>query len=143
VDQYDGAVASFPGRQITALGLSQQLGQERLYIGFSDGGWSYFTRADGLPSDQFTSVAVDADGTVYAATQCDGLVIASARDNFKSWRHVAGNEQPILAPTGSGLASNVINDVKVPTLIVQEGGYHIDSLEANARSFFGGFASAR
>jgi len=42
VDQYDGAVASFPGRQITALGLSQQLGQERLYIGFSDGGWSYF-----------------------------------------------------------------------------------------------------
>jgi len=42
VDQYDGSVATWADRQITALGLSQQLGQERLYIGFLDGGWSYF-----------------------------------------------------------------------------------------------------
>lgn len=42
VDQYDGSLATWAGRQITSLGLSQQLGQERLYIGFGDGGWSYF-----------------------------------------------------------------------------------------------------
>jgi len=41
VDQYDGSLVSWDNRQITALGLSQQLGQERLYIGFNDGGWSY------------------------------------------------------------------------------------------------------
>jgi len=31
----------------------------------------------------------------------------------------------------------------VPVVIVQEGGYHIESLEANARALFGGFLSRR
>ncbi|MNU09303.1 Acetylpolyamine aminohydrolase [compost metagenome] len=31
----------------------------------------------------------------------------------------------------------------LPTLIVQEGGYHLDSLQANAEQFFGGFLGAR
>ncbi|MDH4558798.1 histone deacetylase family protein [Pseudomonas sp. BN417] len=31
----------------------------------------------------------------------------------------------------------------LPTLIVQEGGYHLDSLRANAEQFFGGFLGSR
>jgi hypothetical protein len=37
VDQYDGSIADFPGKKISAMGLSSQLGQDRLYVGFSDG----------------------------------------------------------------------------------------------------------
>jgi acetoin utilization deacetylase AcuC-like enzyme len=39
-----------------------------------------------------------------------------------------------------GLAIGALN---LPSVIVQEGGYHIDSLEANARAFFTGFLSRR
>jgi acetoin utilization deacetylase AcuC-like enzyme len=39
-----------------------------------------------------------------------------------------------------GLALGGLN---MPTVIVQEGGYHIESLEANAHAFFSGFLSRR
>ncbi|VWC26029.1 acetylpolyamine aminohydrolase [Burkholderia latens] len=29
----------------------------------------------------------------------------------------------------------------LPTVIVQEGGYHLETLDTNARAFFGGFAA--
>ena len=37
--------------------------------------WTYYTRADGLPSDQIQCLAFARDGTVYLGTQCDGVVI--------------------------------------------------------------------
>ncbi len=36
-----------------------------------------------------------------------------------------------------------IGALRMPIVIVQEGGYHLESLEANARAFFGGFLSRR
>jgi acetoin utilization deacetylase AcuC-like enzyme len=44
---------------------------------------------------------------------------------------------------GFGKLGAQIGALKLPTLIVQEGGYHIDTLEANARAFFGEFGAAR
>jgi acetoin utilization deacetylase AcuC-like enzyme len=40
---------------------------------------------------------------------------------------------------GFGRLGTMIGTLDLPTVIVQEGGYHIDSLEANARAFFSGF----
>jgi hypothetical protein len=41
-DQYDGALAHWAGRKITALSVSGASGTDRLYIGFEDGGWDWF-----------------------------------------------------------------------------------------------------
>src|SRR5215469_12816703 len=38
VDQYDGALAHWPGRQMTALSVTSAFADERLYCGFADGG---------------------------------------------------------------------------------------------------------
>jgi acetoin utilization deacetylase AcuC-like enzyme len=39
---------------------------------------------------------------------------------------------------GFGTLGAKIAQLNVPVLVVQEGGYHVESLEANARSFFAG-----
>jgi acetoin utilization deacetylase AcuC-like enzyme len=44
---------------------------------------------------------------------------------------------------GFGKLGRKIGALKLPTLIVQEGGYHIDTLEVNAQSFFAGFSGGR
>lgn len=44
---------------------------------------------------------------------------------------------------GFGKLGAQIGALKLPTLIVQEGGYHIDTLEVNARAFFDGFGAGR
>jgi acetoin utilization deacetylase AcuC-like enzyme len=44
---------------------------------------------------------------------------------------------------GFGRLGGAIGALNLPTLIVQEGGYHIDTLEVNARAFFGGFSAGR
>ena len=71
--------------------------------------WTYFTRADGLPSDQANALAFSADGTLYVGTQCDGIAIASPDDNYKSWRSVPGPSSVLNAPVGTGLPSALIN----------------------------------
>jgi len=40
-DQWDGALAAWPGRKISCLGVSGASGADRLYIGFTDGGWDW------------------------------------------------------------------------------------------------------
>ena len=75
--------------------------------------WSYYTRLDGLPSDQANAIAFDAEGNIYVGMQCDGLAIALAREGYKTWRPVVG---PLRMPTvsrGSGLPSSMVNDVLV------------------------------
>jgi hypothetical protein len=42
VDQYDGAIAWWPNRRVSALGVSNASGTDRLYVGFTDGGYSWF-----------------------------------------------------------------------------------------------------
>jgi acetoin utilization deacetylase AcuC-like enzyme len=44
---------------------------------------------------------------------------------------------------GFGRLGEAIGSLKLPSVIVQEGGYHLESLEANARAFFGGFMEKR
>jgi hypothetical protein len=41
-DQWDGAEAHWDNRQATAMGVSSASGQDRLYVGFSDGKWDWF-----------------------------------------------------------------------------------------------------
>jgi hypothetical protein len=75
--------------------------------------WHYITRADGLPSDQSNAIAFDADGNVYLGTQCDGIAMANAADNYKTWRTVTGPDQAPLVPAGPGLPTSLINDLLV------------------------------
>ena len=75
--------------------------------------WSYFTRAEGLPSDQANSMAFDAAGNIYVATQCEGIAIAMAADNYATWRNVRGPDTEPLTPNGTGLPSNLMNDIIV------------------------------
>lgn len=74
--------------------------------------WRYYTRAEGLPSDQIQALAFDSTGTLYAGTQCDGLVIAHGTD-YADWRIVPGPAQMPLAGVGEGLPSAQVNDVLV------------------------------
>jgi acetoin utilization deacetylase AcuC-like enzyme len=71
--------------------------------------------------------------------QPDALVLALGFDIYKD------DPQAMVAVTteGFGRLGEAIGALKLPTVIVQEGGYHLDSLEANARAFFGGFAAGR
>lgn len=96
--------------------------------------WTYYTRADGLPSNQIQAMAFAKDGTLYAGTQCDGLTICTperstsnaqvstsnqriepdeGRLEYKTWRVVPGAKQMPMLPSGEGLPSNLINDVLV------------------------------
>ena len=75
--------------------------------------WTYFTRAEGLPSDQANAIAFDRDGNIYAATQCDGIALAASAGGYKSWRVAAGSEEAPTVPRGDGLPTNSTNDVLV------------------------------
>ncbi len=69
----------------------------------------------------------------------DALVLALGFDIYRE------DPQSKVAVTteGFGRLGGAVGALRLPTVIVQEGGYHIASLEANARAFFGGFGEAR
>jgi acetoin utilization deacetylase AcuC-like enzyme len=69
----------------------------------------------------------------------DALVLALGFDIYKD------DPQAQVAVTTEGFArlGEAIGALGLSSVIVQEGGYHLDSLEANARAFFGGFARGR
>jgi sugar lactone lactonase YvrE len=75
--------------------------------------WTYYTRSDGLPSDEATSLAFDQHGNLYVGTQCDGIVMANASDGYKYWRPVTGPDEEPNAPKDDGLPTNLINDLLV------------------------------
>ena len=76
--------------------------------------WTYATRAQGLPADQAAALAFASDGTLYVATQCDGVAVASPADNYATWRVVAtGPTREPVEATGAGLPSNLVNDLRV------------------------------
>ncbi|MNY75624.1 Acetylpolyamine aminohydrolase [compost metagenome] len=43
-----------------------------------------------------------------------------------------------VSTAGFGRLGRAVAALGLPTLVVQEGGYHLDSLAANATAFFGG-----
>jgi acetoin utilization deacetylase AcuC-like enzyme len=69
----------------------------------------------------------------------DALVLALGFDIYKDdpQSHVD------VTTEGFGRLGAAIGALALPSVIVQEGGYHLESLESNARAFFGGFAAAR
>lgn len=75
--------------------------------------WSYYTRTEGLPSDQANSLAFSADGILYVGTQSDGIALADASSGYKVWRSVRGPEQLPTRPSGEGLPTCLINQVVV------------------------------
>jgi sugar lactone lactonase YvrE len=75
--------------------------------------WSYYTSADGLPEDQANSISFDPQGNVYVGTQCYGIAMAKAADDYKKWTVVSGPVQPPLTPNGSGLPTSLINGLLV------------------------------
>lgn len=99
--------------------------------------WRYQGRFTGLPSDQIQALAFASDGTVFVGTQCDGLAIGSPKDDYSKWQTVNGpGDMPVYA-AGSGLPSDVINDV----LVTQDGtvyvatGYGLARSDDNGRSW--------
>jgi len=102
------------GSRVFALAVSPKDGgvwgaTEAGLFRYQNSHWTYFTRAEGLPSDQANALAFDTDGTLYVGTQCDGIAIASPADNYKSWRVVPGPRQMPSAANGNGLPSALIN----------------------------------
>jgi len=76
---------------------------------YEQGRWAYYTRANGLPSDQATALAFAPNGILYVGTQCDGIAVASPRDDYRSWRVVPGPASPPRTLRGAGLPSDLIN----------------------------------
>src|SRR6202453_861961 len=75
--------------------------------------WDYFTRASGLPSNQIQAVAFDSKGNIFLGTQCDGVTMATAADEYKKWKTVEGPLQMPTAMSGDGLPGSLINDIAV------------------------------
>ncbi len=69
----------------------------------------------------------------------DALVLSLGFDIYEL------DPQAVVSVTqgGFGRLGEAVGRLRLPTVIVQEGGYHLESLAANAAAFFGGFRSGR
>jgi acetoin utilization deacetylase AcuC-like enzyme len=69
----------------------------------------------------------------------DALVLALGFDIYKD------DPQSKVAVTTEGFAKlgATVGALQLPSVIVQEGGYHIETLDLNARAFFNGFNAQR
>lgn len=92
--------------------------------------WRTFTRLDGLPSDQIQALAFAEDGTLFVGTQCDGLAIGKAGDDYKIWGSVPGPQWMPNAARGTGLPSALINDI----LVAKGGTVYVATDDGLARS---------
>jgi acetoin utilization deacetylase AcuC-like enzyme len=92
----------------------------------------------GSPEDVFFD-RLNTATRVLERFQPDVLVLALGFDIYKD------DPQSMVAVSteGFGKLGRQVGALNLPTLIVQEGGYHIDTLEANARSFFDRFNAGR
>jgi Two component regulator propeller len=75
--------------------------------------WTYYSRSDGLPSDEVNALAFDRDGNLYLGTQCNGIATASTVEDYSHWRTIPGPNEPPTTSAGRGLPTNLINDVLV------------------------------
>ena len=73
------------------------------------GCWTYYTRAEGLPSDQANAIAFDKAGNIFVGTQCDGIAMAKAAEDYAKWTVVTGPDRMPNTPCGTGLPTNLIN----------------------------------
>jgi hypothetical protein len=94
-----------------AVWIAIDLGLARYFP--DDDTWSYFSRANGMPSDQVNALAFDFPGNIYCGTQFNSLTMARTGDAYRKWGNVLANTVMPSRATGEGLPSNVINDVLV------------------------------
>ena len=102
------------GSRVFALAVSPKDGgvwgaTEAGLFRYAHSRWTYFTRAEGLPSDQAQALAFASDGTLYVGTQCDGIAVGSPDDNYKTWRVTPGPAALPNTAAGRGLPSALIN----------------------------------
>ena len=102
------------GSRVFALAVSPRDGgvwgaTEAGLFRYAHSRWTYFTRAEGLPSDQAQALAFAPDGTLYVGTQCDGIAVGSPEDNYKTWRVTPGPAALPNTAAGRGLPSALIN----------------------------------
>jgi acetoin utilization deacetylase AcuC-like enzyme len=69
----------------------------------------------------------------------DAVVLSLGFDIY----HEDPQSQVAVSTVGFARLGMLVGRLLRPTLIVQEGGYHLESLQANAHAFFKGFAGAR
>ena len=95
--------AAIDGRCVAGdrLGFGRYLARRHL--------WKYFTEGEGLPSNQISAIAFSPSGDLLVGTRCNGLAMASARDDFQSWRAIPGPEKTPPHAIGVGLPSAQIN----------------------------------
>ena len=75
--------------------------------------WTYYSRADGMSSDQVAAIAFDHKGNIYCGTQADGVALAHAAKNYSDWTNVRANTVMPSQAEGKGLPSNLVNDILV------------------------------
>ena len=75
----------------------------------SQNNWSYFTWAEGLPSNQANAIAFDAAGNAARSSQCDGIAMAKAVEKYAKWTVVSGPDRMPNTSYGNGLPTNLIN----------------------------------
>ena len=73
------------------------------------GRWRQYSRLDGSPSDAVQCLAFSKSGNLYVGTQCDGIAITSAKNDYKTWRTVRGPALLPETPGGAGLPTSLIN----------------------------------
>ena len=90
-------------------------------------------------SEQVFFARLDAALGALRRFQPDALVLALGFDIYKD------DPQSKVAVTTEGFAKlgETVGGLQLPSVIVQEGGYHIETLDLNARAFFNGFGSQR
>jgi len=99
-------------------------------------GWGYninLPLPHGSPESAFFE-RLDEAAQAIRLYQPDVLVVALGFDVYEE------DPQAKVAVTSEGFTrlGQAIGAMDLPTLVVQEGGYHLDSLERNARNFFTG-----
>jgi len=69
----------------------------------------------------------------------DAVVLALGFDVYKD------DPQSLVAVTTEGFEKlgRIVSDLSLPTLVVQEGGYHLGDMADNTASFFSGFLSSK
>lgn len=127
------------GTRLFALAVSPKDGgvwgaTEAGLFRYANSRWTYFTRANGLPSDQAQALAFAPDGTLYVGTQCDGVAVGSPDDNYKTWRTTPGPQTLPNTPIGRGLPSGLINCL----LVAKDGTAYAGTTGGLAKSRDGG-----
>ncbi len=102
------------GTRLFALAVSPKDGAvwgatEAGLFRYKNNSWTYYTRAEGLPSDQASSLTFALDGTLFVGTQCDGIAVGSPDDDYKTWRVTPGPAALPNSALGHGLPSGLIN----------------------------------